>query len=631
MYLMHRYFHQVIFVLNVTFLLCLFLIIVDLHFSSTESAQSFAQALREGSVIVEIIKLVLMGPPGVGKTSFLHLLFNWPAPKYHNSTAIASRPIRAIERVVGEKDGSIWERMEGVELLRKVMEALPNFFDSSEVDKESTPSTPSSVDERRDVPTSFIEAQHTDQQDIASVELMTHTIAHGATNLDPNSIIDSNAPYFSDQILDVLAKSNTSKGLHASTWIHVLDSGGQPQFADVSRAFLRGNCLNVIVTKLNEFLSGKPKFLYSVDGQVVHQPSLLQMTNLQLIEYFVRSIASAKHTVAKGFDKIDSKHTVAKSFNKIDFKPLFCIVGTNYDNTHGITTLFKELEPLHEKNSQLLRVLHEFRDHFIFYNESEDELIFPVDNTCKWNRKQISEDIRSRITSYENVAAEVEIPIRWYVFELRLKEVAEKMDHGIVSLSRCIEIGQELKMKAFDTTHCVEYLNYLSLVLYFPDVNDNVIFTNPQYLVNLVTSIIRASFVDPVKCKIIKDCAPYPGWNQQLRHKGIFESKLLDALVNVQFVEGLFTKENFLELMAHLCIVSPLTETMSTSSTQQYFIPAVLPSSHITEEEKKRFKKTCQPMVLQFENKVVPQVSYVIHVSHNSTILLSYRVFSLLL
>ena len=599
----------------------LFLIIVDLHFSSTESAKSFAQALREGSVIVEIIKLVLMGPPGVGKTSFLHLLFNWPAPKYHNSTAIASRPIRAIKRVVGEKHGSIWERMEGVELLRKVMEALPNFLDSKEVDNESTPSTSSSVDECRNVPTSFIEAQHTDQQHIASDEPMTHKIASGATNLDPKSIIDSNAPYFSDQILDVLAKRNTSKGLHASTWIHVLDSGGQPQFADVSRAFLRGNCLNVIVTKLNESLSDKPKFLYSFHGQVVHQPSLLQMTNLQLIEYFVRSIASAKHTVAKGFDKID-------------FKPLFCIVGTNYDHTHGITALFRELELLHEKNSQLLRALHEFRDHFIFYNELEDEFIFPVDNTCKWNRKQISEDIRSRITSYENVAAKVEIPIRWYVFELRLKEVAEKVDHGMVSLNRCIEIGQELKMKAFDTTHCVEYLNSLSLVLYFPDVNDNVIFTNPQYLVNLVTSIIRASFVDPVKYKIFKDCAPYPGWNQQLRHKGIFESKLIDALVNVQFVEGLFTKDSFLELMAHLCIVSPLknlTETTSTSSTQQYFIPAVLPSSHITEEEKKSFKKTCQPMVLQFENKVVPQVSYVIHVSHNSTILLSYRVFSLLL
>ena len=120
---------------------------------------------------------------------------------------------------------------------------------------------------------------------------------------------------------------------------------------------------------------------------------------------------------------------------------------------------------MHKKNSQLLHVLHEFRDHFIFYNKSEDELIFLVDNAHKEARKQIFEDIHSRITRYKNVAAgEVEIPIRFY----------------------------------------------------FPDVLDNIIFTNPQYLVNLVTIIFRASFVDPAKYKIFEDCAPYPGWNQQL-------------------------------------------------------------------------------------------------------------------
>ena len=52
-----------------------------------------------------------------------------------------------------------------------------------------------------------------------------------------------------------------------------LDSGGQHQFADILWDFLHGNCLNVIATKLNEFLSDKPKFIYSVNGQVVHQPS----------------------------------------------------------------------------------------------------------------------------------------------------------------------------------------------------------------------------------------------------------------------------------------------------------------------------------------------------------------------
>ena len=52
-----------------------------------------------------------------------------------------------------------------------------------------------------------------------------------------------------------------------------------------------------------------------------------------------------------------------------------------------------------KKKSQLLNALKEFRNHFIFNNESEDELIFPVNNMCLWNREQISEDIHKRITS----------------------------------------------------------------------------------------------------------------------------------------------------------------------------------------------------------------------------------------
>ena len=51
-----------------------------------------------------------MGPPSVGKTAFKSLLFNWSAPKIHSSTALATRPIRALERVAGHNEGKIWEK-----------------------------------------------------------------------------------------------------------------------------------------------------------------------------------------------------------------------------------------------------------------------------------------------------------------------------------------------------------------------------------------------------------------------------------------------------------------------------------------------------------------------------------------
>ena len=60
-----------------------------------------------------------------------------------------------------------------------------------------------------------------------------------------------------------------------SNWIYVLDSGGQPQFADVSRAFVRGNTVKVIVHKLTDRLStvsSKRVFQYSIKGEALTQP-----------------------------------------------------------------------------------------------------------------------------------------------------------------------------------------------------------------------------------------------------------------------------------------------------------------------------------------------------------------------
>ena len=102
-------------------------------------------------------------------------------------------------------------------------------------------------------------------------------------------------PYLStNQLLIKIHQQWYSFQLKAS-WINVLDSGGQPQFAHVSRAFIRGNTMNIICTKLTENLSDKPKFCYSLNGKLLSQPSELQTTNLQLIEHFVHSIVASKN------------------------------------------------------------------------------------------------------------------------------------------------------------------------------------------------------------------------------------------------------------------------------------------------------------------------------------------------
>ena len=101
--------------------------------------------------------------------------------------------------------------------------------------------------------------------------------------------------------------------------------------------------MNIICTKLTEDLSDKPQFSYSPNGKLLSQPSEFQMTNLQLIEHFVRSIVASKNAVVVKGNKC---------------LPLFMIVGTYYDKMKGLKK--KKLQLLREKNEQLLLTLCEF-------------------------------------------------------------------------------------------------------------------------------------------------------------------------------------------------------------------------------------------------------------------------------
>ena len=63
----------------------------------------FLQAMKEGYITIRIIQLLIVGAPAVGKSSFLRFLFNQPALMKHTSTGIATRPIKAIDRLAAQR------------------------------------------------------------------------------------------------------------------------------------------------------------------------------------------------------------------------------------------------------------------------------------------------------------------------------------------------------------------------------------------------------------------------------------------------------------------------------------------------------------------------------------------------
>ena len=402
------------------------------------------------------------------------------------------------------------------------------------------------------------------------------------------SKLNTSVHHYSKEMMEILEERSTSEGLHETTWINILDSGGQPQFADVSRAFIRGNTLNIICTKLTESLSDKPKFSYSLNGKLLNLPSELQMTNLQLIEHFVCSIVASKNAGVVGGNKR---------------LPLIMIVGTYYDKVKGLT--FKSFESLHLKNEQLLSTLHEFQDHFIFYNNNPQQLIFPVDNLCWLGRKKMSSFIRECIMSCQkDIGITVPIPVRWYMFEMCLKEEASQQDHGMVSLDSCCSIGVNFNMNRDDVLESITHLNSMALFLYFPLVLPNIIFTNPQYLLDMLSALISVSFVNSLGDILQESQSLLPDSLKMFRNKGVFDDLFLDKLC-FPFVSELFTKTELLKLLQHLCIIAPLS---TSNSFKRFFMPVVLPPNQVTENIVAGFTTTCDPMIIAFESKVIPQV-----------------------
>ena len=567
--------------------------------------------LHNGVVHLTNMRLALMGPPCVGKTSFKSLLFKWPAPKVHDSTALATRPIRAIERVAERNDGKIWVKVTGIDLLKMLSDAI------LAIENESTDNDPEISEKDSDINISLDPMLHLDEgillesterifaleecnlstknpssEDHQPVETMSHIVHHTfcSPENDRTPISEEWTPlshqpdrdtdHYSTEMVDLLTKRKKSEDLHKATWINILDSGGQPQFADVSRAFVRGNTMNIIFTKLTENFSDKPQFSYSLKGKLLSQPSKLQMTNLQLIEHYVRSIVASKNAV------------VVKGTKNL---PLFMIVGTYFDKIKGSKQ--KILEFLHTKNEQLLSILSEFLDHFIFYKDDPAELIFPVDNLCWWNRKNTSSYFREHIMSYRKyIGITVPIPVSYYMFEMRIAEEASQKEHGMISFDSCCRIGINLGMDHSDVIKSITYLHSMAFFLFFPKVIPNVIFTNPQYLLDMLSALIRFSFVDSLE-DILPTNQCLEGDAQRIFHEdGVFDSSLLCKLC-LHFVSPLFSEENFLKLLQYLRIVAPLS-TMETK--KQYFMPVVLPPYQVTEEDTSQFVKSCDPMICYF-------------------------------
>lgn len=529
------------------------------------------KAMEEGWVCIKNMKIVLCGPPCVGKTAFKSLLFNKEAPLVHNSTPIA-RPVQAIERIKADKN--VWKEIVEQDLLQMLSNAVL-LQKSNDANPPTTPTTVS-----------------TTTTDTSDNELLsTQAATTSTTPLSPTG--DSN--YYSKEILDYLT-SKTGQPDDTTTWIHLLDSGGQPQFADMVRLFMRGRLMYIIVMKVTESLNDKPTFTYSINGEVLSTPKELRMTNLQIIKSFVESAAASGNTI----QTIGGK--------KISSQPVFAIVASHCDKSKFYKQLFGLEETLKQKNAELRSCLSEFLHLFVFYKKGSNELIFPVNNLCeKKDREELSAEIRQHIMSqFQEIGFSVNIPIRWYIFEIKMKKTVSMDEHGILSLDLCNSIGSKLGMSESDVKECLIYLDSVTLCIYYPDLLPHVVFTKPQFLVDSLSNIVRASFVNNLRQILPEGVILSNEAHLVFKRDGVFDEAFLESL-GLTFIPSRFSKSDLITLLQHFRFISPIKG--SNDEIHRYFMPLVLSPDQLSDDERKGvFNAPMEPLLITFKTLVV-QVS----------------------
>ena len=211
----------------------------------------------------------------------------------------------------------------------------------------------------------------------------------------------------------------------------------------------------------------------------------------------------------------------------------------------------------------------------------------------------MADEIRRKICqSY----IEADIPIRWFLFQLELEE---HRNNFVIRKIECVSIGSVLEMNEDDIEAALMYYHDLTIYLYFPGVLDDVVFLNPQPILDVLSQLISISYTGMGEYLISKGVFIPPNSHKNLKDKGIFSQDLLIACDCLsQVFSDIFSANDFLKLMEHLFILSPLPDKPG-----EYFLPCVLPTATVTDLENLReyFNEKVDPLVLAWINDDEPK------------------------
>ena len=525
----------------------------DTHETRT-GKQILDEALENGYILCNIIKVLTLGAAGSGKTSTKYCLLREEPPSTRCSTPLAEASIRAISRALFGKDLTGWIRISP----EKFMEMLADALIAGVPMEDQLEALRAGVEQL----TKNLSEENLHKESVR-IENGHRKKGHKKKphKETPRKSTPSQPSPSSEQILRLVERSSGSKKFFEIQWINFIDSGGQPQFHELLPAFIRNTTVTMFVLKLSERLDQQPMIEYYKEGKSCGDALPCRLRNDQILQRCVQMIHS--HPSSEG----NLSHMM--------------FVATHRDLEAECS------ETRADKNRKLLEM---FRPHFraeLVYYHPFDELIFPINAKVPTEEdRKVAAMICEQITKF--APKPYKIPVGWFLLEQDIRMLADK---GVISLQRCHDIANKLKINAEDLVPALNYLHELNILLYYPSLLPGVIFAEPQALLNKLTEVVAYSY--KLRCGQINE--PLTGEWIRFQDEGVVTFQMLqDERFSSQYIPGLFTPTHLVELFKGLLIFAPLT-------ADEYFMPCLLPM--LPAESITRPSSITTPLLVHFPSK----------------------------
>ena len=356
-----------------------------------------------------------------------------------------------------------------------------------------------------------------------------------------------------------LATAKSSNDLFNLDWIHLVDSGGQPQFTDVLPLLFRSEALYIVVVRLDQNFNEIQKNCCYKKGKLFTLPDHLSLTSKELVERTCQ-IADAQSTK--------------------DLPKKVIVIGTRLDkvNPNVVKQFNTELKILHSKYESVI----------VPRDINSGKVIFALNAMAEGSEREAytKELQRCLLKIVEESIKPVEVPLKWFVYELDLDEES-KESSGVVTKAKCMEVGIGLGMNPQEIEGSLEFFNKLALHLYhsneanFPEL----VLVRIDPLIDRLSALIRISFDCPQnitteECSKLKEC-------------GLFVKSFLSTVF--KFINNkAISDDDFLKILECLKVIVHVEQN-------EYFIPSVL-SVHDDEE----IEQSVYQYVFNWGERVLP-------------------------